>query len=340
MDTHIIKVILFIGIAFSFYLIFLLLQRRNSYFQLKLFDHPKEGFMVKNSLMPINSTFASMQIKQYVIKSAFNCAYDGTEIKKENVKNILHNEGVRFLDFEVFEVEGKAVIGYSDSFDNIIDSNNISFEEIIDTVAENAFSAKNGNDPLFLHFRINTKNQPLLSDMASVLNNTFKDKIYSSRQVKKNTKLSTLMTKVVFIIDVSPNYSAGYRSILCGRNDKKCINLKDVMHIDSNSEQLQSTSEDKIINQKEYTLNAMSGRESNVKDWQMTTPDLNNYTGTNTKFFFRLVKDYGIQIVMHQFYRGGDALNKYKQLFEKQLSAFVPLTSALSYIESQGGTED
>ena len=72
----------------------------------------------------------------------------------------------------------------------------------------------------------------------------------------------------------------------------------------------------------------------------MTTPNLNNYKGANTLSFYKMINNHGIQVSMHQFYINDDGLQKYKQFFEKQNAAFVPLSSAMAYISTHGGPED
>ena len=52
-----------------------------------------------------------------------------------------------------------------------------------------------------------------------------------------------------------------------------------------------------------------------------------------------MIHNHGIQVSMHQFYINDDGLQKYKQFFEKQNAAFVPLSSAMAYISTYGGPE-
>jgi hypothetical protein len=316
-----------------------LLQKRNQYYQ---YIQSQEGFTdnTNSSLLPIHDKFAEMPIQEYVIKASFNSAYGSDhKISASNLKNIMEKEQSRFLDFEVYEQDQKPVIGYSSSNDNIIDSENTEpFNKIMEVVAMNAFATANGNDPLFLHFRIKSENQVLLSDIAATLENTFREKVYEENLTGK-TKLSKLIGKVVFIIDVSPQYAANYNSIVCNKTDAKCLNLRDVVHINSNSSTLLSTIDNKVVTQQTDAPKITDNRRTTVTNWQMTTPDLNNYTNSNMDFFFKLVNDYGIQIVMHQFYINDKALEKYKTFFDSLKTSFVPLSAALSYIQTNGGSE-
>jgi|LauGreSuBDMM15SN_2_FD.fasta_scaffold00037_14 hypothetical protein len=343
MDSFPFPILLFFIILLSLYLLYRLFQKRSQYFQ---YIQQQEGFVSENSttiissLLPVNETFAELPIQEYVIKASFNSAYGSDhKISASNLKNVIENEKSRFLDFEVYEQDQKPVIGYSSSHDNIIDSENTEpFHKIMEVIAMNAFATNNGNDPLFLHFRIKSENQVLLSDIATTLENTFREKVYSENVTGK-TKLSKLIGKVVFIIDVSPQYSANYNSIVCNKTDAKCLNLRDVVHMNSNSSTLLSTIDSKVVTQQNDPPKITDGRRTTVTNWQMATPDLHNYTNSNTDFFFKLVNDYGIQIVMHQFYIHDKALERYKTFFESLKSAYVPLSAALSYIQTNGGSD-
>ena len=341
MDPFVLKVILFVTIGLCIYILFQLLQKRNSYYHIQWQKTAaKEGFLVKSNIVPINDEYAKLRLKQYVIKASFNSAYgsDG-QISNENLKRIIDDEGVRFLDFGIYEQNKEPVVGHSNSYGNTIGSNNtMGFGELMNTVAQIAFQTKNGRDPLFLHLRIKSENQPLLTSVAEILQNTFREKIYDD-QVTKNTKLKSLIGKVVFIVDDTPNYASGYETILCRKKDKSCINLKDVVHM--NSSDLLSMDEDRAVLQTPSSIGAIKKRNVvNIKKMQMTTPNLNNYEGANTLSFYKMIHNHGIQVSMHQFYINDDGLQKYKQFFEKQNAAFVPLSSAMAYISTHGGPED
>lgn len=341
MDPFLLKIILFVAISLCIYVLFQLLQKRNSYYHIQWQKNAsKEGFLVKNSIMSVNDEYAKMKLKQYVIKGSFNSAYgsDG-QISPENLKKIIDDEGVRFLDFGIYEQNQKPVVGYSNSYNNTIGSNNtMQFGDVINVVAQTAFQTKNARDPLFIHLRIKSESQPLLSSVAEMLESTFREKIYR-KEVTKNTRLKKLINKVVFIIDTTPNYASGYETILCGKQDKSCMNLKDVVHM--NSSDMLSMDEDKAILQKPTSIGSIKGRHvKNISDMRITTPNLYNYEGANTQSFFRMIHDYGIQVSMHQFYINDDGLRKYKLFFEKQNAAFVPLSAALAYVATNGGPEN
>ena len=339
MYSLLLKVILVVSIMFCIYLLYILLQKRNSYFHLQWNKKTLESFVVTNSIGPINSEFAKMPLSEYIVKASFNSAYgsDGN-ISKENLKNVIENERARFLDFDVYESDGKAKVGFSKSYDNSTNSDLVDFSTLMETVAGSAFATSNGSDPLFIHIRLNTENQQILSDMAGYLKITFDGKLCDF-DVTPKTRLEKLINRVVFIINVGPEYSSNYSTILCPLNAKECTNLKDIANMD-----LISVSEDKIITQQtdpptRKLFGRKNRRRSGVKTIKSTMPDLNNYVDKNTDSFFRIVNDYGVQYAMHQFYLDDDGLAKYKKLFEDQQSAFVTMKSALSYIAQNGGPE-
>ena len=234
MDTFLLKIILFVSVVICIYILFQLLQKRNSYLHIQW---QKEGFssMTKNSIVSVNDAYANMRLEQYVIKASFNSAYgnDG-EISKENLKRVIEDEGVRFLDFGIYEQNQKPVVGNSDSYNNTVASNNtMQFSAVMNAVAEIAFQTQNARDPLFIHLRIKSENQPLLSSVAETLQTIFREKQYKT-DVTKKTKLKSLINKVVFILDTTPNYVSRYETITCRKNDKGCVNLQDIVHMNSN----------------------------------------------------------------------------------------------------------
>lgn len=350
MSSFMLKLLFAFSICLCIYLLYLLLQRRNSYFYIQSKQQAleeqqeKEGFLVKNNLVPMNDTFAEMPLKEYVIKASFNSAYGSDEqISKENLRKIIEDEGVRFLDFGIYEQGNTPVVGFSNSYDNVVGSENtMPFSKVMDAITTYAFACKNGRDPLFLHLRIKSQSPSILSSIASTLQTTFGDKIYEN-PVSGDTKLNVLTNKVIFVMDNSAHYGSGYETILCGKGDKECINLSDIIHMDTS--ELLSTPEDRAILQQTNPPGASHGRRTEVQRLRMTTPNLSNYSGVNTSYFFKLVHDYSVQIVFHQFYTDAvispdENLLKYKAFFQKQSSAFVPFVSALSYINTNGGPED
>lgn len=118
----------------------------------------------------------------YFIKSSFNsCASGDLQNDYVNIEslNLAIRMGCRFLDFEVYTIDGVPSVATStnrDSFHFKESLNHIPLEEVLKTVKENAMSAsgcKNHTDPLLLHFRIKTVQRTTYRKMASLLNGLF-----------------------------------------------------------------------------------------------------------------------------------------------------------------------
>lgn len=118
----------------------------------------------------------------FFIKSSFNsCASGDLQNDYVNIEslNLAIRLGCRFLDFEVYTIDGVPSVATStnrDSFHFKESLNHIPLEEVLKTVKENAMSAsgcKNHTDPLLLHFRIKTVQRTTYRKMASLLNGLF-----------------------------------------------------------------------------------------------------------------------------------------------------------------------
>lgn len=333
------QIVLLVSILLCLYLLVLLLQKRNSYFHLQWNKKTQESFMIKNSFTPITEKYASMPLKEYVIKSSFHSAYgvDRT-ISHDNLIKIIKEEKARVLDFELFVEKDEIVVGFADNYKQMVTSNTERFDQLMDTVAQYAFGVNIGSDPLFLHLRIHSNKQPVLSEIASILEYSFKGKMYES-EVTPNTPLKNLLNKVVVLINVSPHYSSKYSKVTCPANAKECVSLEEVAHMD-----IIGVSEDRLVSQSIRPITPkVNSRRTNVQNYTMTMPDLNNYKGSHTDAFLKLVANHGVQIALFQFYLVDDSsnnLDKYRQFFEKNGSAFVSMTAAVAYAEEHGDLEN
>lgn len=118
----------------------------------------------------------------YFIKSSFNsCASGDLQNDYLNIEslNLAIRLGCRFLDFEVYTINGVPCVATStnrDSFHFKESLNHIPLEEVLKTVKENAMSSNgcnNHTDPLMLHFRIKTVQRSTYRKMIDLLNNLF-----------------------------------------------------------------------------------------------------------------------------------------------------------------------
>jgi hypothetical protein len=125
------------------------------------------------------------KLRDYYIKSSYNSCSTG-QFKNDWVnlcalENVI-KQGCRCLDFEIYEVDGQAVVATSNStkFTEKGTYNSLSIDSVIKTISEKAVSnsmstehCPNPFDPLFLHFRIKSNHVEIYNSVATSLSNYF-----------------------------------------------------------------------------------------------------------------------------------------------------------------------
>ena len=136
----------------------------------------------------------------YHVKSAYNCcavkSFRNSFVSSCALRNCL-KLGVRCLDFEIYSVGNKAVVGASSKDLNINTKetfNDIDFADVLKIINDEGFDNNNtlqyfeNNDakdsildfPIILHLRIKTKNRRAYDNMAESLFNVLGDKLMDS----------------------------------------------------------------------------------------------------------------------------------------------------------------
>ena len=159
----------------------------------------------------------SAPLYAYYIKSAYNCcatgnfSYDYVNICA--LKKCVQ-QGVRFLDFEIYSINNNPVIGtsyirsdyYKQSF------NSVKLEDALDYINSGAFNSSecsNYNDPLILHFRIESQNTKMYNNMAKIIEEKLKDYLLNKEtygQEARNItqeKITKFKKKVIIVVDKS-----------------------------------------------------------------------------------------------------------------------------------------
>ena len=129
------------------------------------------------------------KLRDYFVFSSFNsCAGGGyhNNFVDERVLEHVIGRGVRFLDFEIFSVDNKPVVAVSDNnnFREKGTFNHLDLGTVFSSINKMAWSgiSPNNSDPLFLQFRVKTKNKNIYNHMSNKVNQHF-----SSRRWKKHT---------------------------------------------------------------------------------------------------------------------------------------------------------
>lgn len=171
----------------------------------RIINSSEEGMAVNYGVSNINLSSDTYSLKEYFIKSSYNSAYSGTTVSTEQVKDIL-KRGCRFLDFEVFYIDGKAQVAYStDPYRITIDSDNkILLSDVFDTLITDGFAnAPNSGDPLFIQLRIKSKptiDVGIFPLIVASIQSKLGNRLYSGK-VSGETQIRDLMNKVILVVD-------------------------------------------------------------------------------------------------------------------------------------------
>jgi len=277
---------------------------------------------------------SSPYIRDYCIKSSSDSAFTGGYMNLEMVKYVLRR-GCRFLDFEIFIKDEIPVVAYSN--DILYDPAFVSFtsfdlpvslEGVLKTIKSNAFSdtSPNPKDPLFLHLRIKTNKNDAFKNIATLIDSNLNGLLYKGK-VDPMTYVSDLMGKVVLIIDrtTTPNY-ANYP--ICETDQQACFNLKNYVNMESGSDTL------RVYPEKELLQQAANPPDPGVYLMRIVYPSMNFIGITKNCDSINLIQKYGAQFIAQAFYKPDAKLTVYETMFSKYKTAFVPMETAISYIQS------
>ena len=279
-------------------------------------------------------------LRQYCIKSSYNSAVSGKFVSTNAIKYVL-SRGCRFIDLEVFLINDDAQVAYTDdsTFITVKTKNYITLNSALQTLAVNAFSAPspNSSDPLFVQLRIKSKNSKIYNLVGMAVSNYLSNKLYAGK-VTGNTPLSSLMGKVVLIIDssLSPDYNKKELYPKCVSNDDKqldkndhCFNLSQFVNIESGTSNLRRYTYKSLLEQTTTppVLLDSEKTETDVSLLRLVCPDDNDYRNPVHKNF---IDDYGVQFISFKFYVADAELKMYEEFFAKHMSAFVPLSTAIT----------
>ena len=155
----------------------------------------------------------------YYIKTAFNCCCGGANkidfVDICNLKAII-KQGVRCLDFEIYNIEEEPVVAASTSDSYFVKEsfNSVKFSDVMDTINNYAFSGgacPNPTDPLLIHLRIKSTNQDMYTNLANIFKSYTSIMLgedYSYENYGRNIGTAPLLDlkgKVILIIDKSNN---------------------------------------------------------------------------------------------------------------------------------------
>ena len=223
------------------------------------------------SVVPEHPDFQE-PLYDYYIKAAYNCCavdqFSNSVVNENALKNVIKS-GVRFLDFEIYSVDGnKPVIGISTSDKFIYKQNtnkNYYLADALKYVSRNAFNGetigcKNPRDPILIHLRIKSEHKELYNNVAKAITSNFdshqrlgKEFSYASNGFNlgkiplntlcaggkfppnSKTAIPNRKAKVIVIVNIE-NMSKEYemsnlKEITNMESGGKFVNLKESFHI-------------------------------------------------------------------------------------------------------------
>jgi hypothetical protein len=272
------------------------------------------------------------KLRDYYIKSSYNSCSTG-QFQNDWVnlcalENVI-KQGCRCLDFEVYEVDGKAVVATSNStrFTEKGTYNSLSIESVIKTISEKAVTysmsseyCPNPFDPLFLHFRIKTNHIEVYNEIADALVKYLDSKLLSNEHSYENKgknlgsePLSSLLGKVIIMVDKIES------------NHIRATKMEELVNIMGNSAFLHSLSYNDII----HTPDMDEMIDYNKKNMTIGYPNL-SYKATN--YNSSIVMQYGVQMPAMCFQTNDSFLTAYNTLFEQTGYAFLLKPLKLRYV--------
>jgi hypothetical protein len=168
-----------------------------------------------------SSSDCSGNLCDYYIKTAFNAcsggSYHNDYVDVCILKSIL-KQGVRCLDFEIYNINSEPVVSSSSSGDDNYfvkeTLNSVKFANVMNVITNYAFSGgavPNPTDPLIIHLRIKSNEQSIYDNLAKIFkyyDDIMLGKNYSYENSGKNIggqPLTSFMNKIILIVDKSNN---------------------------------------------------------------------------------------------------------------------------------------
>lgn len=228
------------------------------------------------------------------------------------------------MDFEIYSINDNPVIATS-SVDNVNTKETFNYVDLSDAlkiVRNKAFSGgscPNPNDPLILHFRIQSNNKKMYDNMADTIYNTIEsrllDKIYGNEYYGHNlgaVPIKEFVGKIIISIDKSnPLFES--------------TKLKEYVNIASNSVFLRASRYYDV----KYTPDSGELIEFNKKYMTLCIPDLSAY---DTNISAALAFKYGCQWVGMSFQNFDSNMEYYHLFFDEAGSAFVLKPESLRFV--------
>jgi hypothetical protein len=320
------KILLLVSIVISFYIIYSLVQRRQNL----ITSSSTENFQATMATI-VKTENLQYSLKEYLMFGAWNCcAVSNGNVSLDQLAIVFQN-GCRFLDFEVYYIDNEPVVGFSkNQFQRnesiqLMDSDKaIPFIDVCTAIA--SATSPNPNDPLFLHFRIKTKDLKILEKMATIFKSTgLNIKIFQG-EVNEYTVLSKLQNKIVIVVDKT------YVPFI------KKADLGGMINVFSGTKSFLSMIFSERLCKLLRPLSLETDDKTNTTTVKMVTHSFgSDYDFNNISYsmFATLIMKHSINIIPFKFYSNDEHLQEYMNFFsDNGHHAFMTMAvaqSALTY---------
>lgn len=333
------RILFLIVILLSFYVLYKLVQRRSRLITEyeKSQEELDEGFVGSSSSSArpriSNTSNLSFPLKEYVFMSSWNSASNSTGVVSLDTLEETLMRGYRFIDLEVYSVESKPQVSFSTqrAYD-AMESNPILFVDVCRRIITKAFTTTNGQDPLFLHLRIKSRNPNLFEMMANILKVECESRLYN-KKVTLDTPLEKVKGRLVIVVDRTyvPHLESYECSGKCTNDFKKMINMY------SGTPGLESMKIMDKLEQPKQVLQQTDNGRTNVSKLQMVVHGMGELNvEKNGPEFFTMVHNYRVQIVPIKAYYKDESLTEYENFFKNNgHRAFVPMSVAFNFIQDR-----
>ena len=310
---------------------------------LSIQSYYNEPTKINSSWTSLNSKDYQKNLRDFYIKTAYNCCASG-QYKNDYVSLCaLHNaiiQGCRCLDFEIYclndtpvvAVSSIDMVGVKQSYNALLvsevlnDINTYAFSEVkVPTEGKEQRFCPNPKDPLLLHFRLKTNKVNVLNQLASEIAQTLGNRLLSIEYMREyngknltKVPIQNFLGKVVIMIEKS-NSSQGMPILYQSKN------LWELTNVTTNSA---------FIHEKSFTdiKNATDPNEIidfNRQNMTLVLPDIAEY---DINYISTIPQVLGCQLMAMSFQNNDQNLVTYNDLFEQAGSAFVPKPDSLLYV--------
>lgn len=333
--TGITKLLFILAIVLAFFLLYRLVERRQHILAAYETEMEESAKHEPFEAMPLitNCRNLTLPLKEYEIMSSWNSATNSRgDVSLEALDDVLLR-GYRFIDLEVYSVNNVPNVSFSvQKGVDIMEASPLLFLDVMRRIVAKGFSSNNGQDPLFLHLRIKSKNPQIYEKLADVLTAECKPRLYPS-VVTADTLLSELKGKLVVVVD--RNYSPKSETYECVGSCKNDFTA--MINMYSGTPELESMESVYKLEQPTTPLLKTNDGLTNVKKIRMVTHPMGSLNvDENAPYFFQLVKNHSVQIFPQKVYYRDSNLNVYEEFFANNgHRAFVPMANAREDLEDK-----